>query len=145
MIQLHNPTDAVNWLKTKVTGELRIDSRDIQSGDGFIAWPGAAVDGRQYVQTALQNGATACLVEHAGLNLPELETITDQDKIASYTGLKNAIGFIAAQAMNTPAKSLNVLAITGTNGKTTTAWWLAQALQAVAVNSPKSAAKCFMV
>jgi UDP-N-acetylmuramyl-tripeptide synthetase len=145
MIQLHNPTEAVNWLKTKVTGELRIDSRGIQTGDGFIAWPGAAVDGRQYVQTALKNGATACLVEHAGLNLQELESITDQDKIASYLGLKSAIGFIAAQAINTPTKSLNVLAITGTNGKTTTAWWLVQALQSVAVISPKSMAKCFMV
>lgn len=145
MIQLHNPTEAVNWLKTKVTGELRIDSRDIQTGDGFIAWSGAAVDGRQYVQAALQNGATACLVEHSGLNLKVFESITDQDNIASYSGLKNAIGFIAAQAMNTPAKCLNVLAITGTNGKTTTAWWLAQALQAVTVVSPKSATKCFMV
>jgi UDP-N-acetylmuramyl-tripeptide synthetase len=145
MIQLHNPTEAVNWLKTRVTGELRIDSRDIQPGDGFIAWPGAAVDGRQFVQAALQNGAAACLVEDSGLNLKEIKDATDQDKVASYTGLKNAIGLIAAQAMNTPTKGLNVLAITGTNGKTTTAWWLAQALEAIAVVDPKSAARCFMV
>jgi UDP-N-acetylmuramoyl-L-alanyl-D-glutamate--2,6-diaminopimelate ligase len=145
MIQLHNPTEAVNWLKTRVTGELRIDSRDIQPGDGFIAWPGAAVDGRQFVQAALQNGAAACLVEDSGLNLKEIKDATDQDKVASYTGLKNAIGLIAAKAMNTPAKDLNVLAITGTNGKTTTAWWLAQALEAIAAVDLKSAARCFMV
>ena len=79
MIQLHNPTDAVNWLNARVTGELRIDSRDIQPGDGFIAWPGAAVDGRQFVKLALQNGATACLVESAGLNHEEFNAITEQD------------------------------------------------------------------
>jgi UDP-N-acetylmuramoyl-L-alanyl-D-glutamate--2,6-diaminopimelate ligase len=106
MIQLNNPTEAVNWLKTKVTGELRVDSRDIQTGDGFIAWPGAAVDGRQYIKSALQNGATACLVESSGLIPETLENITEKDKIASYIGLKNAIGFIAAQAMNTSARAI---------------------------------------
>ncbi len=145
IIQLHNPTEAVNWLNAKVTGELRIDSRDIQPGDGFIAWPGAAVDGRQFVKTALQKGAAACLIEYSGSNNQELGSIVDQDKIASYSGLKNAIGLIAAKAMNTAAKALNVIAITGTNGKTTTAWWLSQALQAVAVVRPTARTKCFMV
>ena len=145
MIQLHNPTEAVNWLNAKVTGELRIDSRDIQPGDGFIAWPGAAVDGRQFVKMALQKGAAACLIESSGSNSQELGSIVEQDKIANYSGLKNAIGLIAAQAMNTPARSLNVIAITGTNGKTTTTWWLAQALQAVAVIKPAALTKCFMV
>jgi UDP-N-acetylmuramyl-tripeptide synthetase len=145
MIQLHHPTEAVNWLNTKVTGELRIDSRDIQPGDGFIAWPGAAVDGRQFVKAALQKGAAACLVEHSGVNIQELGNIAEQDKIATYLGLKNAIGFIAAKALNTTAAALNVIAITGTNGKTTTAWWLSQALQAVAAIKPAMQTKCFMV
>jgi UDP-N-acetylmuramoyl-L-alanyl-D-glutamate--2,6-diaminopimelate ligase len=145
MIQLNNPTEAVNWLKTKVTGQLRVDSRDIQTGDGFIAWPGAAVDGRQYVKSALQNGAAACLVESSGLMTETLENIVEQDKIATYVSLKNAIGFIAAQAMNMPARALNVHAITGTNGKTTTAWWLSQAYQAVNDINPQAATKCFMV
>ncbi len=145
MIQLNNPTEAVNWLKTKVTGELRVDSRDIQAGDGFIAWPGAAVDGRQYVKSALQNGAAACLVEYSGLNAETFEKIEEKDKIATYWGLKNAIGFIAAESMNTPARALNVHAITGTNGKTTTAWWLSQAFQAVTNINPLALTKCFMV
>jgi UDP-N-acetylmuramyl tripeptide synthase len=145
MIQLNNPTEAVNWLKTKVTGELRVDSRDIQAGDGFIAWPGAAVDGRQYVKSAIQKGAAACLVEYSGLNTELLGNIVEQDKIATYIGLKNAIGFIAAKSMNTPARALNVHAVTGTNGKTTTTWWLAQALQAVNDINPQALTKCFMV
>jgi UDP-N-acetylmuramoyl-L-alanyl-D-glutamate--2,6-diaminopimelate ligase len=153
VIQLNNPTEAVNWLRANVKGELRIDSRDIQMGDGFIAWPGAAVDGRQYVKSALQKGATACLVEHAGLEakgyLVEYKKIADKDKVASYLDLKNAIGNIAAQAYNTPARALNVIAFTGTNGKTTSAWWLAQALSALAINSKTNThpqtTKCFMV
>jgi UDP-N-acetylmuramyl-tripeptide synthetase len=153
MIQLKTPAEAVNWLKANVKGEYRIDSRDIQAGDGFIVWPGAAVDGRQYVKTALQKGATACLVEHSELEakgyLEEYKNNAEQDKIASYLNLKNAIGNIAAEAYNTPTRDLNVIAITGTNGKTTSAWWLAQALSAFDTNSKTNAdtqiTKCFMV
>jgi UDP-N-acetylmuramoyl-L-alanyl-D-glutamate--2,6-diaminopimelate ligase len=153
MIQLNNPTEAVEWLKANVKGEFRIDSRDIQTGDGFIAWPGAAVDGRHYVKAALQKGATACLVEHSELEakgyLAEYKNNAQQDKIASYLNLKNAIGNIAAEAYNTPAKELNVIAITGTNGKTTSAWWLAQALSALPINRKTNTdvqiTKCFMV
>jgi UDP-N-acetylmuramyl-tripeptide synthetase len=145
MIQLNNPMEAVNWLKAKVTGELRIDSRDIQPGDGFIAWPGAAVDGRQFVKSALQKGATACLVENSGLNVDEFNTIAEQENIAGYSNLKFAIGLIATKAYNTPTSNLSVVGITGTNGKTTTAWWLSQALQAVSVIQPSALTKCFMV
>ena len=153
MIQLNNPIEAVNWLKANVKGELRVDSRDIQAGDGFIAWPGAAVDGRQYVKSALQKGAAACLVEHSELEtkgyLAEYKNNTQQDKIASYLNLKIAIGNIAAKTYNTPARDLNVIAITGTNGKTTSAWWLSQALLAFDATNKSNAdtqiTKCFMV
>lgn len=155
MIHLNNPTEAVNWLKAHVTGELRIDSRDIKAGDGFIAWPGAAVDGRQFVKAALQKGATACLVEHTDLvskgYLAEYKSLIDLanlDKIASYSGLKCAIGNIASEVYNTPARALNIIAITGTNGKTTSAWWLTQALAAVKSSVDTAAQvfnKCFMV
>jgi UDP-N-acetylmuramoyl-L-alanyl-D-glutamate--2,6-diaminopimelate ligase len=46
----------------------------------------------------------------------------------SYPGLKAATGPIAAPSTTTPRVLLDVLAVTGTNGKTSTAWWLAQAL-----------------
>lgn len=156
MILLNNPTEAVDWLKANVKGEYRIDSRDIQAGDGFIAWPGAAVDGRQFVKLALLKGATACLVEHSELEAKgyldaykEIADNADNSKIASYSNLKYAIGSIAAQAYNTPTRALNVIAITGTNGKTTTAWWLTQALSSLTGNNKTNAGaqitKCFMV
>ena len=145
MIQLHDPIEATNWLKAKVNGELRIDSRDIQPGDGFVAWPGAAVDGRQFVEIALQKGATACLVESAGLAVNKFNLISNSDSIGCYKNLKNDIGLIAAKAYNSPSRDLNVMAVTGTNGKTTTAWWLTQALQAISSLQPQVSTKCFMV
>ena len=145
MIQFNNPTEAADWLKTNVIGELHTDSRNIHVGDGFIAWPGAAVDGRQFVNTVLQQGASACLVEQFGIEAHNFGRVESSDKVASYLGLKNAIGFIAAQAYNTPASALNVIAITGTNGKTTSAWWLSQALQAVSTMRSNADTTCFMV
>lgn len=146
MIKLNTPTEAVNWLKKNVSGELKTDSRNIQTGDGFIAWPGAAVDGRKFVLAALQAGATACLVENEGLDAKdyskEFESAAVKNKIASYLNLKNAIGIIAGKSYNTPTKSLKVIAITGTNGKTTSAWWLTQALSSIKSNT---STKCFMV
>ena len=64
---LNTPQAAAQWLRTHVTGQLRTDSRQVQSGDGFLAWPGAAVDARKHVAGALAAGASACLVEHAGI------------------------------------------------------------------------------
>ncbi|WP_367847735.1 UDP-N-acetylmuramoyl-L-alanyl-D-glutamate--2,6-diaminopimelate ligase [Rhodoferax sp. WC2427] len=124
MLQLHTPIEAVAWLRSRVTGSLQVDSRAIQPGDGFIAWPGAAVDGRQFVQAALAQGAAACLVEQEGCEAFGFAS----DAVASYSGLKAATGPIAAAYCQQPSDSLDVLAITGTNGKTSTAWWLAQAL-----------------
>ena len=64
MQPLFNPSQAVQWLRAHVTGTLQTDSRQVMPGDGFIAWPGAATDGRSHVQDALVRGAAACLVEH---------------------------------------------------------------------------------
>src|SRR5690606_38967530 len=55
------------------------------------------------------------------------------DAVAAYQGLKAATGPIAALFYGEPTRQLDVLAVTGTNGKTSTAWWLAQALAHVHV------------
>ena len=124
MLELHHPSPAAAWLKSHVSGILLTDSRKVRPGDGFIAWPGAATDGRHHVAAALQNGASACLVEHDGVDAFAF----DNDAIASYPELKAATGPIAAAYFEQPTRQLDVVAITGTNGKTSTAWWLAHAL-----------------
>lgn len=116
--------EAVQWLRARVTGTLHTDSRRIAPGDGFIAWPGAATDGRAHVRDALVRGATACLVEHEGV----LPYAFAGDDIAALPRLKQATGDIAAAWFGQPSQALEVVAVTGTNGKTSTTWWLAQAL-----------------
>jgi len=121
---LRTPRDAADWLRSRVTGELHCDSRKVGAGDGFIAWPGAATDGRKFVGGALQQGAKACLVEFAG---SEPFHFVDE-AVAGFEGLKAATGPIGSLYYGEPSRELDVLAVTGTNGKTSTAWWLAQAL-----------------
>jgi UDP-N-acetylmuramyl-tripeptide synthetase len=128
MRALHSPAEAASWLQSRVTGTLHCDSREVGAGDGFIAWPGAATDGRRHVAAALAQGAVACLVEAEGV---EAFAFEDGDAIARYAGLKAATGPVAAAYFGHPSERLDVLAVTGTNGKTSTAWWLAQALSAL--------------
>jgi len=128
MERLHNPGEAARWMAQRVGaagGQLHCDSRRIDAGDGFIAWPGAATDGRHHVQGALARGALACLVEAEGVDAFAFDAGLP---VASYQGLKAATGPIAAAYYEQPSARLRVLAITGTNGKTSTAWWLAQAV-----------------
>jgi murE/murF fusion protein len=125
MKRLHSPQDVAQWLHGQVRGVLHTDSRRVGAGDGFIAWPGGVTDGRQFVASALKQGATACVVEHAGA---ENFAWGDSPAIATYEGLKSASGLIAAAYYEQPSQALDVVAITGTNGKTSTAWWLAHAL-----------------
>ena len=122
---LRTPDAAAGWLRARVSGQLHADSRRIGVGDGFIAWPGAATDGRRYVPAALAQGATACLIEQQGSEAFGF----DQPEVAVYPQLKAATGPIAACYYGQPSAALDVVAITGTNGKTSTAWWLAWALQ----------------
>ena len=124
MHELHTPQQAAQWLHGRVTGTLHCDSRKIARGDGFIAWPGAATDGRAHVHSSLAQGATACLVEREGVEAFSF----DLPQIAAYPQLKAATGPIAAAYFAQPSDALDVLAVTGTNGKTSTAWWLALAL-----------------
>ncbi len=126
--------EAVRWLRERVTGTLQTDSRRVRPGDGFIAWPGAATDGRLHVAAAMANGAVACLVEQEGVDAFGFTG----DHIAVMRGLKAATGPIAAAWFGMPTANLDVLAVTGTNGKTSTAWWLAEALNALATQASET-------
>jgi UDP-N-acetylmuramoyl-L-alanyl-D-glutamate--2,6-diaminopimelate ligase len=117
---------AVAWLRARVPagGRLRTDSRAVQRGDAFIAWPGAATDGRRFAADALAAGAAACLVEREGAEAFAF----DDARIAALPGLKAATGAIAHEWFGRPSEQLDLVASTGTNGKTSTAWWTAQSL-----------------
>jgi len=124
LTRLKSPEAAARWLQEWTTGALRTDSRQVQAGDAFIAWPGYARDGRGFVAGALAAGAATCLVEDDGV---EAHGFVDA-RVASLPGLKARTGLIAAAYYGDPSQQLAVIASTGTNGKTSTAWWTAQAL-----------------
>ncbi|QTN24160.1 UDP-N-acetylmuramoyl-L-alanyl-D-glutamate--2,6-diaminopimelate ligase [Rhizobacter sp. AJA081-3] len=116
---------ASDWLAQRGVRSLAVDSRRVQPGDAFIAWPGHALDGRQYVGQALAAGAVACLVEADGVEAFEFG---EGAPVAAVAGLKSSTGEIADGFYGRPSELLQVVATTGTNGKTSTAWWTAQAL-----------------
>ncbi|TXT39842.1 MAG: UDP-N-acetylmuramoyl-L-alanyl-D-glutamate--2 6-diaminopimelate ligase [Comamonadaceae bacterium] len=129
---LHTPAQAVAWLHERITGVIRTDSRQVRPGDGFLAWPGAAVDARAHVAAALAAGASACLVEQRG---SEAFAFTDA-RVATYPNLKKDCGPICSAWFAQPSAQLAVLAVTGTNGKTSSTWWLAQALSNLQLVAP---------
>jgi len=128
MARLESREAAHAWLLLKKTRTLAADSRRLASGDAFIAWPGHASDGRQYVGAALAAGASACLVEADGV---DAFGFAADSRVGALRGLKAAAGDIASRFLATPSSKLAIVAVTGTNGKTSTAWWVAQALATV--------------
>ncbi|MBS7808147.1 UDP-N-acetylmuramoyl-L-alanyl-D-glutamate--2,6-diaminopimelate ligase [Variovorax sp. PCZ-1] len=142
MMRLETVDQAAQWLKSHVgAGALHTDSRCIKPGDAFIAWPGAATDGRQYVVTSLEAGASCCLVESDGVQAYGFEDA----RIAQVSGLKAASGLIAAAYYEQPSKALDVLAVTGTNGKTSSAWWIAQSLNTLRKNERSAQYSCGLI
>ena len=123
--QLPDLPAVLDWLRGLAPGAaLRTDSRQVRAGDIFIAWPGYAQDGRVHVGAALAAGAAACLVEADGVEAFGF----DDARIAAVLGLKAQTAALADAWHGAPSAALSVIATTGTNGKTSTAWWTAQAL-----------------
>lgn len=123
-LALHTVEEALHWLHARGVTGLQSDSRRIQPGDAFLAWAGHLRDGRMYVDSALQSGASASIVDLNGWTSAEVAS----DRVATLPALKSQCGDLASAFYGHPSTALEVLAITGTNGKTSSAWWLAQAL-----------------
>lgn len=108
---------------------LRLDSTRVQPGDLFIAIPGRITDGRTYIAQAIKNGAAAILAEAYDLK-PYAGTVP----LLAIPNLKAIIADIAAHFYQNPSQALKVIAITGTNGKTSTSHYVAQLLAAKRLN-----------
>ena len=123
--------DIVNaWRqKAPASADLHLDSRQLNPGDVFLAVPGLQGDGRRYVAQAeaMRASLVVCHVESPGdiASLPA----TSMPMIA-VQHLKARLGELSHVWYGAPSEKLTVVAITGTNGKTSCAQWVAQALQA---------------
>ncbi len=99
------------------------DSRAVRPGDLFIAVPGGSGHGMDYVAAAVAGGATAVAVDPEGL--AELPASADVP-LVTVPGLKGMVGTIANRFFDSPSAAVEVVGVTGTNGKTTVAWLLAE-------------------
>jgi UDP-N-acetylmuramoyl-L-alanyl-D-glutamate--2,6-diaminopimelate ligase len=122
-----SPHDLAVWLRERVSGVLHSDSRKVGAHDAFVAWPGGVHDARQFVDAALGDGAAAVVVEDQGL----AAWGPWDGRVASLPQLKRRAGELASGFYGHPTQAMDVVAVTGTNGKTSTAWWLAQLLGAL--------------
>jgi UDP-N-acetylmuramyl-tripeptide synthetase len=135
MTLLRDVPSVVAWLRACGATQLVTDSRKVLPNShekaAFIAWPGAAVDGRAFIPDALKNGAVAALMEANQKSEIGSQAIPDNASTRGYVDLKTASGEIASLFYGNPSEQLNIIAITGTNGKTSSSWWLAEALSAL--------------
>lgn len=106
---------------------IQNDSRHVMPGDLFIAYPGVTADGRDYIEQAIQAGAAAVLYEPHGftLNMERFYHIP----FVPLERLSQRLAVLANQFYDTPSRKLSIIGVTGTNGKTTVAYQLAQAYQ----------------
>ena len=103
------------------------DSRRVRPGDVFVAYPGEAHDGRAYIAAAIAAGARAVIWESEGYAWPRELGVPN----LAVKGLREVAGEIAAHVAGHPARSLWMIAVTGTNGKTSCSHWIAEALSAL--------------
>ena len=117
---------AMNWSALGLTAPIRvvIDSRQLHAGDVFLACPGEYTDGRDFIQAAIDAGAAAVIWDTDG-GFEWTFGVTPNIGISS---LRQYMGLIAAEALNHPGQQLDIIGVTGTNGKTSITQWLAQAL-----------------
>jgi UDP-N-acetylmuramoyl-L-alanyl-D-glutamate--2,6-diaminopimelate ligase len=105
--------------KIKVS-DITHDSSKVSRGSIFCCIVGENADGHNFAKAAATNGAIALLVER------RVEADITQVVVSD---VRSSMGYLAAELFNRPSEKLNVIGITGTNGKTTTAHMLASILR----------------
>jgi len=109
---------------------LHTDSRRVVPGSIFLAYRGVSSDGHKHIGDALGKGAAMIVLEDKSLMPPHAS--------APYIEVKSgrfAWAFLAAEAFGNPQQALQLLAVTGTNGKTSTAWMVHSLLKANGIPS----------
>ena len=103
---------------------LTADSRKVRAGVAFAAYPGSARDGREFVPQAISAGATAVLWEREHYQWDSAWALPN----VAVDNLRGRVGEIAACVYGDPSAQMNLVGVTGTNGKTSVSHWIAQSL-----------------
>ncbi|MVW74782.1 UDP-N-acetylmuramoyl-L-alanyl-D-glutamate--2,6-diaminopimelate ligase [Pseudomonas xionganensis] len=104
--------------------ELTLDSRKVRPGDLFLAVPGTQQDGRVHIADAIARGAAAVAYEAEGAAAMHAHSA----ELVAIKGLAGQLSAIAGRFYGEPSRGLQLIGITGTNGKTSVSQLLAQAL-----------------
>lgn len=108
-------TKAVVGNRDNQVTALAIDSRKITSGTMFFAVMGTHVDGHNFIDKAIENGAAAIVCSHMPSSLNDTVCYIQVDNVA------DVVGLMAANFYQHPTKDISIVGVTGTNGKTTVA------------------------
>lgn len=109
LIEYLDYKDLINFKDVEITG-LSYNSATTKKGDIFVCLVGEHTDGHKFAQSAVDSGAAALLVEkELPINIPQVRVSSTRHRIAD----------IADRFYSSPSKSMNLIGITGTNGKTT--------------------------
>lgn len=103
---------------------LTTDSRQATTGSVFLAYPGESSDGRKFIPQAIANGASGVLWERSAFVWDDAWRVPN----VAVDNLRAEAGGIAGEFYGCPSGKLNMIGITGTNGKTSCSHWLATAL-----------------
>ena len=109
-----SPLNIVGALDKEITG-INIDSRKIAAGHLFVAMRGTQVDGHQFIDKAISQGATAVVCEE----LPQV--CNDAVTYVVVANSEDVVGQLATTFFGEPSKKVKLVGVTGTNGKTTIA------------------------
>ncbi len=135
-------TQLINSVKTiQVIGEVQrkdvsgiyYDSRKVQKNSVFVAIKGYKTDGHHFILDAINKGAIAIILED---NLSVPDEIFIHDKIAKIlvSNCRIALAEISNSFFKEPSKKIKLIGITGTNGKTTTSYFVKSILENVGLN-----------
>ncbi len=110
--------------------DVQYDSRRVHAGDVFVAMRGGSVDGNDFAQAALRQGAAALITDSAAV-FDQLRRKQPELALALVATGRRALAEVSAEIFGHPERALALTGVTGTNGKTTTTFLLEQLLKSV--------------
>ncbi|MGC9991086.1 MAG: UDP-N-acetylmuramoyl-L-alanyl-D-glutamate--2,6-diaminopimelate ligase [Candidatus Cybelea sp.] len=122
------PEAKVTGNHTQLVTAIEIDSRSVSPGALFVALRGSHTDGHLYAAQAIERGASAIVVEESA-QVAERAGAT----VIRVADSKRALSILSAAFYGDPSRQLDVIGVTGTNGKTTTTRMVAAILNAAAI------------